>query len=47
MTYVSGLFLLFTAFRMLSHADDQEMDQQKLSVRILRWLNVSHQLNGH
>lgn len=47
MTYVFGLFLLFTAFRMLSHADDPEIDQQKMSVRIMRWLKVSHQLNGH
>ena len=47
MTYVFGLFLLFTAFRMLSHADDEEEDQQQMSNRLLRWLKVSKTLNGN
>lgn len=47
MTYVFGLFLLFTAFRMLSHADDEEEDQSKMSNRIRRWLKVSNNLNGN
>ncbi|MBK8505449.1 MAG: TerC/Alx family metal homeostasis membrane protein [Saprospiraceae bacterium] len=47
MTYIFGFFLLFTAFRMLSHADDDEEDQQKMSNRVMRWLKVSQQLNGN
>ncbi|MCB0687250.1 MAG: TerC/Alx family metal homeostasis membrane protein [Saprospiraceae bacterium] len=46
MTYIFGLFLLFTAFRMLSHADDEEEDQSKMSDRIRKWLKVSKNLNG-
>jgi hypothetical protein len=44
MIYVFGVFLLFTAFRMLSHAEDDEEDQQNLSKRIMRWMNVSQNL---
>ena len=48
MTYVFGLFLLFTAFRMLSHSDDDEDEgQSKMSNRIRRWLKVSKNLNGN
>lgn len=48
MTYVFGLFLLFTAFRMLSHADDDEEEgQSKMSSRVRRWLKVSKNLNGN
>ncbi len=47
MIYVFGVFLLFTAFRMLSHAEDDEEDQQNLSKRIMRWMNVSQNLNGN
>lgn len=46
MTYVFGLFLLFTAFRMLSHSDEEEGDQSQMSQRIRRWLKVSPNLNG-
>ena len=45
MTYIFGLFLLFTAFRMLSHADEEE-DQRKMSNRVMRWFKVSQHLNG-
>lgn len=48
MTYVFGAFLLVTAFRMLSHADDEEEESSDsgLRARIRKWFNVTPKRDG-
>jgi tellurite resistance protein TerC len=50
MTYIFGGFLLYTAFKMLEHAADKDVEEpeseKKISQRVNKMLNISKQLDG-
>ncbi len=46
MSYVFGLFLLFTAFKMLAHDDDDQQQEEKVSSRMRKYFKVGTKFDG-